>query len=267
MKTPSASGLRYLTCPTLCAALVAACLGLATPGWSQTRQTLVIRGHAQSLYVYGNPRGDPVIVSSGDGGWIHLGPHVAEFLSRRGFFVVGFDVRAYLESFTSGGSTLRPQEEPGDYEVLAEFARKATGKNPILIGVSEGAGLSVLAATDGRTKAAITGVIGLGLPDLNELGWRWRDAVIYLTHRTPQEPLFSTAAIVDRMTPIPLAVIHSTHDEFVPVAEVEKVFQSAKDPKRLWTITASDHRFSDNLNEFDQRLLEAMAWTKVNSPR
>lgn len=39
-----------------------------------------------------------------------------------------------------------------------------------LIGVSEGAGLSVLAATDPETKALVSGVIGLGLPDLNELG-------------------------------------------------------------------------------------------------
>ena len=231
------------------------------------RETLVIRGHEQSLYVYGTLGGDPVIVSSGDGGWIHLGPHVAEFLAAHGFFVVGFDVKAYLESFTSGRSTLRPEDEPGDYQVLAEFARKTTGKKPILIGVSEGAGLSVLAATDARTKAAIAGVIGLGLPDLNELGWRWKDAVIYLTHRAPNEPTFSTAAIVDRVAPIPLAAIHSTQDEFVPVADVERVLESAREPKRLWIVKASDHRFSDNLTEFDQRLLEAIAWTREHSPR
>ena len=127
------------------------CLGLARSGQAQTRQTLVIRGHEQSVYVYGPSRGDPVIVSSGDGGWIHLAPHVADVLSARGFFVVGFDVRAYLESFTSRRSTLRPEQEPGDYEVLAALARKTTGKKPILIGVSEGAGLSVLAATDARS--------------------------------------------------------------------------------------------------------------------
>jgi type IV secretory pathway VirJ component len=28
-------------------------------------------------------------VSSGDGGWIHLAPHVAEVLAAKGFFVVG----------------------------------------------------------------------------------------------------------------------------------------------------------------------------------
>ena len=33
-------------------------------------------------------------------------------LAAHGFFVVGFDVKAYLESFTSGASTLRPEDEP-----------------------------------------------------------------------------------------------------------------------------------------------------------
>jgi hypothetical protein len=184
---------------------------------------------------------------------------VAEFLVSRGFFVVGFDVKTYLSEFTSGRSTLRAEDEPGDYRVLTKFARHATGKRPILIGVSEGAGLSVLAATDPVTKAGIAGVIGLGLPDLNELGWRWNDMLIYLTHRMPDEPAFSAAAIVNRVAPVPLAAIYSTHDEFVPVAEVERVLKGAGHPKRLWIVSASNHRFSDNLEEFDRQLLEAIA--------
>ena len=208
-----------------------------------------------------------MIVSSGDGGWIHLGPHVAEFLAAHGFFVIGFDVKTYLSSFTSRQSTLRPEEEPGDYRVLVDVARKATGRKPILIGVSEGAGLSVLAATDPKTKVDIAGVIGLGLPDLNELGWRWKDMLIYLTHRPPNEPSFSAAAVVDRVAPVPLGAIHSTRDEFVPVAEVERVMKAANEPKRLWVVSASNHRFSDNLDAFDQRLLEAVAWVKARAPR
>ena len=66
--------------------VVAFTLELPLPSWSQDRQTVAIRGHQQSLYIYGSPRGEPVIVSSGDGGWVHLGPHVAEFLAARGFF-------------------------------------------------------------------------------------------------------------------------------------------------------------------------------------
>lgn len=246
---------------------LAGCLGQANPAWSQTRQSLTIRGHQQSLYIYGSPQGDPVVVSSGDGGWIHLAPHVAEFLSAHGYFVVGFNTKRYLESFTEEHSSLLADDEPEDYRALAEFARQATGKKPILIGASEGAGLSVLAATAPRTKAAIAGVIGLGLPDRNELGWRWKDAVIYLTHGVPDEPTFSVAALVDCIAPIPFATIDSTHDEFVPIRTAETILSAAREPKRLWIVNASNHRFSDNLQEFDQRLLDALAWARKNSPR
>lgn len=251
----------------LAALIVAGCSGPATNGSPPRRETVAIRGHSQSLYVYGTPSGDPIIVSSGDGGWIHLAPHVAEFLSARGFFVIGVDVKAYLSSFTSRESTLRADEEPGDYLVLAEFSTKATGRKPILIGASEGAGLSVLAATDPGTQAAIKGVIGLGLPNVNELAWRWQDMSIYLTHRVPDEPAFNTAAIVGRVAPIPLAAVHSTHDEFVPLTDVRRILERANDPKRLWIVNASNHRFSDNVKELDRQLLEAIAWVNERSPR
>ena len=253
---------RYRTCLVALTMYCALAPDRGAP--AQTTGTITIRGHAQSLRLYGARGGSPVIVSSGDGGWIHLGPHVAEVLAAKGLFVVGFDVKAYLESFTSGRVTLRPEDEPGDYKVLADFAARGTTQKPILIGVSEGAGLSVLAATDPQTKRSIAGVLGLGLPNLNELGWRWRDALIYVTHGVPKEPTFSTAAIVDRVAPTPLGAIHSTQDEFVPLSEVQRVLDAAKEPKRLWIVKASDHRFTDNLAEFDRRLLEAIAWVTQN---
>lgn len=234
---------------------------------AQTAETITLRGHAQTLHLYGSRGGPPVVVSSGDGGWIHLAPHVAEVLAAQGFFVVGFDVKAYLEAFTSGSVTLRPEDEPGDFRSLADFAARGTSRKPVLIGVSEGAGLSVLAATDPRTKQAIAGVIGLGLPDINELGWRWRDSVIYITHGIPKEPSFSVSDVVRRIAPTPLAAIHSSHDEFVPLSDVQHIFAAAGEPKKLWTIDASDHRFSGNLTELDRRLLEAVAWVTQNAPR
>jgi fermentation-respiration switch protein FrsA (DUF1100 family) len=253
----------------LIALVVAASLAgcLVSEARAQTRETLSIRGRNQSLRLYGTRGGTPVVVSSGDGGWIHLAPHVAEVLAAKGYFVVGFDVKAYLESFTSGKTTLRVEDEPSDYTVVADFAARGGSGKPILIGVSEGAGLSVLAATDPRLRAEIAGVIGLGLPDLNELGWRWRDMMIYLTHGTPDEPTFSVTAIVDRVAPVPLGAIHSAKDEFVPVSEVQQVMAHAQEPKKLWIIKAADHRFSDNLAEFDQCLLEATTWITQHSAK
>jgi fermentation-respiration switch protein FrsA (DUF1100 family) len=79
--------------------------------------------------------------------------------------------------------------------------------------------------------------------------------------------MFSTKAIADRVAPLPLAAIHATRDEFVPLAEVQGVMDAANQPKKLWIIRAGDHRFSDNTAEFDRRLLEAIAWVNQNAPR
>jgi fermentation-respiration switch protein FrsA (DUF1100 family) len=248
-----------LACPTL-AWVVCLIVSVAAPADAQSVETVTIRGKPQTVRVYGVRGRPPVIVSSGDGGWMHLGPHVAEVLAAHGYFVVGFDSRAYLSSFTSGKVTLKPEDEPGDYRVLASFAARGSNQRPVLIGVSEGAGLSVLAATDAATKSVISGVIGLGLPDMNELGWRWSDAAIYFTHADPNEPLFSVAKVIDHVSPLPLAAIHSTQDEFVPLDEIKRVMAAAREPKQLWIVKASNHRFSDNVAEFDRRLLEAMSW-------
>ena len=233
----------------------------------QARAAIDIRGHSQALVLYGARGERPVIVSSGDGGWIHLGPHVADILAERGYFVVGFDTRAYLESFTSDTGALREDEVREDYKQLADFAARGSASRPILIGVSEGAGLSALAATSPETRNAIAGVIGLGLTTTNELGWRWRDAVTYLTHGTPHEPTFSSAAVVPLVSPAPLAAIHATGDEFAPIPQIRTILDAARAPKRLWVVNASDHRFSDNLDELDRCLLEAITWVTDHAAR
>ena len=209
-----------------------------------------------------------MIVSSGDGGWMHLAPHVAEVLASCGYFVVGFDVKAYLSSVTAvdnGG--VRPMDEPADYRVLVDFAARGSTRRPILIGVSEGAGLSVLAASDAGLKQRVAGVVGLGLPDTNELGWHWTDTLIYLTHGIPHEPTFQTTKLIGGVAPLPLAMIHSTRDEYVPLPEAEQVFAAAQEPKRLWIVNAVNHRFSNNLAEFDRRLLEALVWISDRAGR
>jgi dienelactone hydrolase len=220
----------------------------------------LLRGVSQTLHLYGAPRGKVAIVTSGDGGWVHLGPAVAEFLAGEGYRVVGFDAKAYLSSFTSRSAPLQVEDVPRDYTALLDYAAKDATSRPLLVGVSEGAGLSVLAATAPEVQSRVAGVVALGLPDQNELGWRWRDSIIYVTKKTPNEPLFSAREVAARVSPVPLAAIHSTHDEFVALPEIHDILARAREPKQLWVIEAADHRFSDNQPELQRRLKEAIAW-------
>jgi fermentation-respiration switch protein FrsA (DUF1100 family) len=69
------------------------------------------------------------------------------------------------------------------------------------------------------------------------------------------------------VAPLPLAAIHSTNDEFVPVSLARELLARAGHPSNLWVVTARDHRFSDNRLEFEERLTEAFKWIAQNQPQ
>jgi type IV secretory pathway VirJ component len=245
--------------------LAAAVLAVAIAGTEPATAKFALRGKTLDLHLYGKRGGRPVVLVSGDGGWMHLAPQTAPVLAERGYFVVGLSAKEYLSAFTTDHETLSPADVPKDFKSIVEYAAQGAVAKPILLGISEGAGLAVLAAVDPAVKKAVGGVVGLGMSDENELGWRFRDSIIYLTHRAPKEPGFSVLEIVDRLAPVPLAQIQSTHDEYVPLDEARRVFEKADFPKRLWVIEAEDHRFSGGIGEFTQRLLEAMDWVATAS--
>jgi alpha-beta hydrolase superfamily lysophospholipase len=245
---------------TLAAALLAFAFAFAFAGLQPHTEPFPVRGQALDLHVYGQRGNPPIVLASGDGGWIHLAPDCAVVLAAKGYFVVGLDTKQYLSAFTRRGANLHPADVAGDFKLLVDYAAKGAKKKPVLAGVSEGAGLAVLAAVEPAVKVAVRGVVGLGLPDQTELGWRFRDSLIYVTHKAPREPSFSVLEVVARLAPLPLAQLHSTHDEYVPLEEARRVYERAGAPKRLWVIEASDHRFSNQATEFSRRLLEAMDW-------
>jgi hypothetical protein len=234
----------------------------ASAGTARIKSTISIRGKEQRLNLYGSSANAPVVLSSGDFGWSGLVVHVAEFLASSGFYVIGFDTRSYLASFTSKDSTLKPTDVPGDYRTLLALADKGASAKPILIGVSEGAGLSLLAATDPEVKTIIQGVLAIGLPDQNELGWKWQDFTIWITKKAPNEPSFMVEDIIGEVSPLPLAEIHSTHDEFLPLDKAREMFAKAGEPKKMWVIDSTNHRFSENRPLLDRRILEAVEWIR-----
>jgi pimeloyl-ACP methyl ester carboxylesterase len=241
-------------------------LVFAAPPAADSATTVTLRGKTQRLHLYGPATGPPVLVASGDGGWIHLGVSVAEILAGRGFSVAGLDSRAYLSSFTGGGRTLQPADVVADFRSLVDFVRQGRPAPVLLVGVSEGAGLCVLAASDPGLQPSLGGVVALGLPELNELGWRFRDSIIYVTKKTPDEPLFRASEYLPRLGPVPLAAMYSTHDEFVPMEEARRLMGAPAPRRRVWVIPASDHRFSDAVPELQARLQEAIEWLAAQAP-
>lgn len=226
--------------------------------------SLQIRGVEQTVYVFSpddRQAGLPaVIVISGDGGWHGFIIEIAQYLADRGYPVVGLDAKAYLESM-SKARALQPEQVSGDFTVFTRFAKEQTGaKSVVLIGWSEGAGLAVLGGLDPAVRADLHGVVAVGLPELNELAWRWSDSVIYITHKVPNEPTFNSKEYVGRLAPIPLMTIQSTRDEFVPLETAREIFARAQEPKQLVLIEADGHHFGGQRPAFWQALERAFAW-------
>ncbi len=228
-----------------------------------SRLPLSIRGQPQDVYVYpatARPWMGRVIFAPGDGGWRGLAVTIAEAMASWGYEVYGLDTKRYLESFTTGKSTLRESEVMADMRAIAEAAQKGSEDRLIFVGWSEGAGLSVLAGVPEENKKVFRGVTVIGLPESAVLGWRWIDNVTYVTKKGPDEPRFSTSLYLPKIAPLPFFMIQSSGDEYTDVPRAKKLFDAAREPRRFWLVAAQNHRFEGNRDDFFRALREGLGW-------
>ena len=108
-------------------------------------------------------------------------------------------------------------------------------------------------------KKALAGLITFGLADENVIAWHWSDNLeSFLTK--PHEPTFRASDYMSKVTPLPLAMIQSGHDEYVGVDESKRLFAAAGQPKRFDLVQADNHRFDGNHKEFFLTLREGLQW-------
>jgi uncharacterized protein len=228
------------------------------------RLDVVLRGKTLECSLY-QPRTEPkgtIIMGSGDVGWVGLGVDMAEYLVAQGYIVVGVNVRQYLAGFARPGGQLTVEDPPADYAALADVLKqKGLLKRPTIVsGVSEGAALAVLVASASSNHTWVTGVISMGVPPLAELAWRWSDFTSWITKRDAREPSFAAADFVAAVSPLPIVMLQSTKDEYVTPADWQRLFEAAREPKKLVLIDASNHRFTDRRDDLRREYMSALAW-------
>ena len=241
--------------------------------WGQAlrdgKNTVMLRGQPQDVYFYpaeGTVRGTArkLLFLPGDGGWRGFAIDMAKAAAACGYDTYGWDIKRYLEGFTSGSSTLRESDVMADSQTLAQWITQGKSETVTLAGWSEGAGLGLLAAAAAANKHTFTGMVAIGLPEDAFLGWKWSDNITYLTKKDPDEPKFNTLPYVDKVAPLPLAMIHSGQDEYISLEAARKLFEGAAQPKRFWLIKAKNHRYDGNREDFFRALREALEWVRAN---
>jgi hypothetical protein len=260
----------FRRCLLVAAVLVCALSGVAraTP---EQRLDFTVRGKTLTVSVYKSALAQPlgtILMGSGDVGWLGLAVDMSQFLSDKGYTVVGINVRQYLGAFTSGKVTLTTKEPPGDYESLFRFltAKKLITPPVILSGVSEGAALAVLAGAGPQNKPWVNGVMTMGLPPSAELGWRWTDFTSWITKKNSNEPMFAPKEFVPAIAPAPLCMLQSKVDEYVTPADYRMFEAVAREPKKFVLIDASNHRFTDRRKELQAEVIGCLAWIREHQP-
>lgn len=230
----------------------------ARPG----KNKLSLREQEQEIYFYpaaGSGSHKTVLFAPGDGGWRGFALTIAETLSTSGYDVYGLDTHRYLQSFT-GPTVLKPTEIAADFRQLAGWIQQASPGRILLVGWSEGAGLSLAAAGDPQSNNIFEGVITIGATEQNILAWHWSDAIAQLRKKLPDEPTFASSDYVGRVSPLPLFMIASSGDEYVSRESARKLFSAALDPKRMVVIEARDHKYAGATNDFFRTLREGLQW-------
>ena len=249
-------------------ALIFLLLSASVSAQTQTRgkNEVDIRETKQDIYYYpavGDRLRRKVFFVPGDGGWRGFAIVVAEHMASWGYDVYGLDTNRYLESFShkSDQKRLKEADVMSDFRQMADWIKGGSNESITLVGWSEGAELTLLAAA-ADNKNSFDGLITFGMGKTGILGWRWVDDLTYVTKKDPHEPHFITTSYMPQVAPLPLLMIHSTHDEFVPADEAKELFGAAHEPKRFALIEAQDHKFGGNKDEFFRVLREGLEWTK-----
>lgn len=188
---------------------------------SAGKNTIMIRGERQDIYFY-PAKGQlkhpdsKVLFASGDGGWRGFAVTVAKSVASWGYDVYGLDTKRYLESFT-GSSILKATDVMSDFQRITDWITQKADEKVILMGHSEGAGLCLLAAASNENKKSFSGLVSIGLSKSGVLGGRLLDDITYVTKKMPNEPTFESADFLPKVSPLPILMVQSSHDEYVSV--------------------------------------------------
>jgi dipeptidyl aminopeptidase/acylaminoacyl peptidase len=190
-----------------------------------------------------------VILVHGDGGdRTQLFPE-ALVLARHGYGFLVYDSRANGES--DGDITTWGDRERRDVVAALDFVCARPEIDPrriALLGFSiGGSSAALVAASDTRVRAAILAPVWTSLSD--EL-WSKGGWFPFLTHAPWVLGLARAGVDVGAVRPIdhiadvsprPIFFITGTNDGDTPVPVTQRMFDAAREPKRLWIVPGADH--------------------------
>src|SRR5262245_4360079 len=210
------------------------------------------------------PATRPLLVyATGDGGMHRKDLDTYRPLAALGDPLVGFDARDYVKHLGDNVSTTTPERLAEDYARIIERGRHTLGIDPlrpvVLVGVSRGAGLAVVAA--GRLCDAISGVVAVALTQEEEYVRWYRH--LPLPHEAHQAVMVDVYEYLTQLGDLPVAVIQSTHDRYLPAAKARAQFGPDSAHRWLQPIEATNHNFGAARERMYDAIQAALKWVST----
>jgi Bacterial virulence protein (VirJ) len=247
------------------AALCALVVSLALPPIADRR--IVLNDHALRLHFSRGVRGatHPLLVyATGDGGWHRKDLAAYHHLVAFGYPTVGFDAHDYVTHLGA-----RPTTTPGrlaaDYERIIAAAKVSLDLPAdypvVLVGVSRGAGLSVVAAGQRTLRPSIAGVLAVALTREEEYVKRFPR----LRGRRRARPVAGPEMVevydyLPRLAATPIAVVQSTRDHYLPAAAARALFGPDTPYRWFQPIEARNHSFGGGRDQLYDAMERSLRW-------
>jgi hypothetical protein len=206
-----------------------------------------------------------LLYATGDGGWRGKDTETYAHLVAEGYPTAGFSAPDYLKHLRDDEDTTTPRRLGSDYGHLLGFARQQLRLPPdrpaILVGVSRGAGLSVVAAGQPNVQSELVGVLIVALTKEEEYVRQYR-----VPRRVPDEVpgrdqlVVQTYDYLSRLPSIPVALIQSTRDGYLPAEDARALFGPDTALRHFWAVEARDHSFAGARDVLYRDLADALAW-------
>ena len=153
--------------------------------------------------------------------------------------------------------TVEPHQIADDYRAIIDAARQALklGRDTrvVLVGLSRGSGLDVAAAGDPHLQSSLKGVLAIALTGEEE----------YVEERGrpgTKGVMLQTYEALPRLGNLPIAVIQSTRDQYLPADEARRRFGPDAPGRRFRAIDAADHGFGGKLSELYREMKAGFDW-------
>jgi hypothetical protein len=212
-----------------------------------------------------------VLYATGDGGWRSADRGLFQHLASWGYPLAGFSARHYLEHLRFEATT--PAHVAEDYRELIGFAKKAlelpADTPTVLVGFSRGSGLAVVAAGQSELQPLLGGVLAIALSDEEEYV---RDDKTRAGRGPPRSGDRRLATlrpyeILAGLDRLPLAVIQSTADRYLPAAQARQLFGPDGERRRFYPIQAGSHTFAGGRDALYEQARAALEWIVARGAR